>query len=69
MKKAKLIIVFILIVSIVVLIISKILKNNNYNIEKIGNNMNILEFEQYIPNVNTYKAKIKVILSSNKNAH
>ena len=69
MKKAKLIIVFILIVSIVVLIISKILKNNNYNIEKIGNNMNIQEIEQYILNVNTYKAKIKVIVSSNKNAN
>ena len=62
------ILAFIIIVIITLLICNFFIKTN-YKTKESGNNKNIQEIEQYILNVTSYKAKIKVTVSSNKNAN
>ena len=62
------IIAFIIIIIVTLLICNFFIKTN-YKTEKNGNNKNIQEIEQYILNVTSYKAKINVTVSSNKNAN
>ena len=62
------IIVFIIII-IVTLLICNFFVKTNYKLEQNGNNKSIQEIEQYILNVTSYKAKINVTVSSNKNAN
>ena len=62
------IIAFIIIVIITLLICNFFIKTN-YKTKESGNNKSIQEIEQYILNVTSYKAKIKVTVSSNKNAN
>ena len=62
------ILAFILIIIITLLICNFFVKTN-YKTEENGNNKNIQEIEQYILNVTSYKAKINVTISSNKNAN
>ena len=45
------------------------LLNKDYKKQKNGNNKNIQEIEKYILNVKSYRAKIEVTTSSNKNAN
>lgn len=61
------ILAFIIIVIITLLICNFFIKTN-YKTKESGNNKSIQEIEQYILNVSTYKAKVKVTVSSNKNA-
>lgn len=58
-----------IIIIIVILLICNFFKKSNYKTEQNGNNKNIQEIEQYILNVTSYKAKINVTVSSNKNAN
>ncbi len=62
------ILAFIIIVIITLLICNFFIKTN-YKTKESGNNKSIQEIEQYILNVTSYKAKIKVTVSSNKNAN
>ena len=62
------ILAFIIIVIITLLICNFFIKTN-YKTKESGNNKSIQEIEQYILNVSSYKAKIKVTVSSNKNAN
>lgn len=62
------------ILSFIIIIILALLIYNfsiitNYKTMQNGNNKNIQEIEQYILNVTSYKAKINVTVSSNKNAN
>ena len=62
----------ILIIVVAICSILLILKNfikTNYKKEESGNNKNIEEIEEYILNINSYKAKIKVTAKSNKNVN
>lgn len=62
----------ILIIVVAICSILLILKNfikTNYKKEESGNNKNIEEIEEYILNINSYKAKIKVTVKSNKNVN
>ena len=62
----------ILIIVVAICSILLILKNfikTNYKKEESGNNKNIKEIEEYILNINSYKAKIKVTVKSNKNVN
>lgn len=59
----------ILLVLIVIIIFLAFFLKNNYKNLKVGNNMSnksIEEFEQYILNISSYKAKIEMIVNSNK---
>ena len=58
-----------LIIIIVSLLIFSFFINSNYKTKQNGNNKNIQEIEQYILNVTSYKAKIKVTVISNKNTN
>ena len=58
-----------IIIIIVALLICNFFVKTNYKTEQNGNNKNIQEIEQYILNVTSYKAKINVTVSSNKNAN
>ena len=58
-----------IIIIIVILLICNFFIKSNYKTEQNGNNKNIQEIEQYILNVTSYKAKINVTVSSNKNAN
>ena len=58
-----------LIIIIVTLLIFSFFINSNYKTKQNGNNKNIQEIEQYILNVTSYKAKIKVTVISNKNTN
>ena len=58
-----------IIIIIVTLLIWNFFVKTNYKTEQNGNNKNIQEIEQYILNVTSYKAKINVTVSSNKNAN
>ena len=65
-------IIFIIICAI--LAIGNIIKiqkigKKDYKKDENGNTKNIKEIEQYILNVNSYKAKIKVTVKSNKNVN
>ena len=62
------IIAFIILIITILLICNFFIKSN-YKLEQNGNNKNIQEIEQYILNVTSYKAKINVTVSSNKNAN
>ena len=62
------ILAFIIIVIVTLLICNFFIKTN-YKTKESGNNKSIQEIEQYILNVTSYKAKIKVTVSSNKNAN
>ncbi len=68
MRKWFKIIAFIIII-IVTLLICNFFVKTNYKLEQNGNNKSIQEIEQYILNVTSYKAKINVTVSSNKNAN
>ena len=68
MKKWFKILAFIIIIIVILLICNFFIKSN-YKTEQNGNNKNIQEIEQYILNVTSYKAKINVTVSSNKNAN
>ena len=67
MKKAIKILTPIIVLIIVFLFVKKFVITD-YKNKETGNNKNIQEIEQYILNVSTYKAKVKVTVSSNKNA-
>ena len=58
-----------IIIIIVILLFCNFFIKSNYKTEQNGNNKNIQEIEQYILNVTSYKAKINVTGSSNKNAN
>ena len=58
-----------IIIIIVALLICNFFVKTNYKTEQNGNNKSIQEIEQYILNVTSYKAKINVTVSSNKNAN
>ena len=62
------ILAFIILVIVTLLICNFFIKTN-YKTKESGNNKSIQEIEQYILNVTSYKAKIKVTVSSNKNAN
>ena len=62
------ILAFIIIIIFALLICNFFIKSN-YKTKENGNNKSIQEIEQYILNVTSYKAKIKVTVSSNKNAN
>ncbi len=68
MRKWFKILAFIIIIIVILLICNFFIKSN-YKTELNGNNKNIQEIEQYILNVTSYKAKINVTVSSNKNAN
>ena len=59
----------IIIIIIFILLICNFFIKTNYKTEKTGNNKSIQEIEQYILNVTSYKAKIKVTVCSNKNTN
>ena len=58
---------------IIIIIVSLLLCNffikTNYKTQQNGNNKSIQEIEEYILNVTSYRAKIRVTVSSNKNAN
>ena len=56
---------FVIIIPVIIIIIFFV-KNNN-KINNPGNNKSIDEIEQYLLNINSYKAKIDVTVISNKN--
>ena len=62
------ILAFIILVIVTLLICNFFIKTN-YKTKESGNNKSIQEIEQYILNVTSYKAKIKVTVSSNKNVN
>ena len=62
------IIAFIMIIIVTLLICNFFIKTN-YKTDESGNNKSIQEIEQYILNVTSYRAKINVTISSNKNAN
>lgn len=61
------VIILILILS-VVLIKEKVIKKD-YKNNKIGNNKSIQEIEQYILNIESYRANIHITVTSNKNVN
>ena len=75
MRKKKKIkkIVFIIPISIILLIILFIiLSKNNYNILKLGNNINNQSAEkikEYILNMQSFEAEVNITINSNKNAN
>ena len=66
-KWAKLLIILVIIFCIVLFL--KNLLKSNYKKEESGNTKSIKEIEEYILNINSYKAKIKVTVTSNKNVN
>ena len=62
------ILAFIIIIIFALLICNFFIKSN-YKTKENGNNKSIQEIEQYILNVTSYKAKIKVTVCSNKNTN
>lgn len=62
-------ILYFIIIIIVTLLVCNFFIKSNYKTEQNGNNKNIQEIEQYILNVTSYKAKVNVTVSSNKNAN
>ena len=69
MKKwAKIVIVSILILICIGFCLKKFIKSDYKNVES-GNNKDIKEIEEYFLNVNSYSAKIKVTVTSNKNVN
>ena len=58
-----------IIIIIFALLICKFFIKSNYKTKENGNNKSIQEIEQYILNVTSYKAKIKVTVCSNKNTN
>lgn len=58
-----------IIIIIAILLFCNFFIKSNYKTEQNGNNKNIQEIEEYILNVTSYKAKINVTVSSNKNAN
>ena len=62
------ILAFIIIIIFALLICNSFIKSN-YKTKENGNNKSIQEIEQYILNVTSYKAKIKVTVCSNKNTN
>ena len=69
MKKwIKFIIILILIIVAIFFIFNKFVKLDYKNTES-GNNKSIKEIEEYFLNVNSYTAKIKVTVTSNKNVN
>ena len=62
----------IILILTIIFCISLILRNfikSNYKTEESGNNKSIKEIEEYILNINSYKAKIEVTITSNKNVN
>lgn len=68
MKRWIKLIIFLIILLCVVLIFKKIIKSD-YKKDEIGNNKNIEEIEQYILNIESYKADIHITVTSNKNVN
>lgn len=68
MNKWLKIIIIITIILCTILIIKNFMKTD-YKKEESGNNKNIKEIEEYMLNINSYKAKIKVTVKSNKNVN
>ncbi len=58
-----------IIIIIVTLLICNFFIKTNYKTQQNGNNKSIQEIEEYILNVTSYRAKIRVTVSSNKNAN
>ncbi len=65
-KVAKIVIAMTMMV-IIILIIFKLFAKKDYKIIESGNNKSIQEIEKCILNINSYKAKIEVLIKSNKN--
>lgn len=62
--------ILIIIASILcIILIFKNLLKTNYKNEESGNNKSVQEIEQYFLNINSYSAKIKVTVTSNKNVN
>ena len=59
--------IFFIIICVIILSIIIIFINNNYKINKMGNNKSIQEIEQDILNIKTYKATITVTIKNNRN--
>lgn len=68
MNKWLKIIIIITIILCTILIIKNFMKTD-YKKEESGNNKNIKEIEEYMLNINSYKAKIKITVKSNKNVN
>ena len=68
MKKCFKIFVFIVIIIVIILIFNFFIKTN-YKIQQTGNNKSIKEIEQYILNIASYKANVKISIISNKNTN
>ena len=68
MNKWLKIIIIITIILCTILIIKNFMKTD-YKKEESGNNKNIKEIEEYMLNIDSYKAKIKVTVKSNKNVN
>ena len=68
MDKLIKIVILIVIICSVLLLLKNLIKTNYKNGES-GNNKSIKEIEDYILNINSYKAKIKVTVTSNKNVN
>ena len=68
MDKLIKIVILIVIICSVLLLLKNLIKTNYKNGES-GNNKSIKEIEEYILNINSYKAKIKVTVKSNKNVN
>lgn len=62
-------IIAIIFIIVVILEICNFFIKTNYKTKENGNNKNIQEIEEYILNVSSYKAKIKVTICSNKNTN
>ena len=68
MKKWIKFFILLIILVYIILVCKKIIKNN-YKKEETGNNKNIEEIEQYILNIESYKANIHITVTSNKNVN
>ena len=68
MKKCFKIFVFIVIIIVIILIFNFFIITN-YKIQQTGNNKSIKEIEQYILNIASYKANVKISIISNKNTN
>lgn len=66
MKSKKNIMIIWAVALLIIILIIIFPKNDNKNIIN-GNNKNIQEIEEYLLNINSYKAKIEVKVKSNKN--
>lgn len=71
-KREKMISIAIIVIAIILVVFFMNFKNNNYKTVNIGNNnlnKTLEEVEDYILNINLYKAVLEVTIKSNKNTN